>query len=151
MARTSCPYLHTRHKRDRRECPLNHFTSRLPRRAQVLDLQTPTTPIPSKRIFPSNFRVGDLGPARTKVQITHLGFTEQAATHTDRAEEYKQVRAYFANAWPHVLTALKQKWEPSTLRVEPVKKLGRSSEPAAAMVIGPLAGFRRFRIVCESI
>jgi uncharacterized protein YndB with AHSA1/START domain len=64
----------------------------------------------------------DIGSASTRVHMSHLGFAEQAAAHPDRAEEYKQVRAYFASAWPHVLTALKQKWQPSTLQVEPVAK-----------------------------
>ncbi len=53
----------------------------------------------------------DLGLARTKVHISHLGFAEMAAAHADRAEEYKEVRGYFAKAWPHVLGALKAKWE----------------------------------------
>jgi uncharacterized protein YndB with AHSA1/START domain len=64
----------------------------------------------------------EVGPARTRVHLSHLGFAEQAAAGAERAEEYRQVRAYFAGAWPNVLKALAQKWQPSVLRVEPVKK-----------------------------
>ena len=61
-------------------------------------------------------------PARSKVHIAHLGFAEQAAAHTEQAEEYQQVRACFEHAWPHVLTALKQKWEPAAVQVKPATK-----------------------------
>lgn len=53
----------------------------------------------------------DLTPTTTRVRLTHMGFTEQAAKHTDHADEWKEVRGYFANAWPKVLGALKAKWE----------------------------------------
>lgn len=53
----------------------------------------------------------DLTPTTTRVRLTHLGFTQQAAQHADHADEWKEVRGYFANAWPRVLEALKAKWE----------------------------------------
>lgn len=53
----------------------------------------------------------DLTPTTTRVRLTHMGFTEQAAKYTEHADEWKEVRTYFANAWPKVLGALKAKWE----------------------------------------
>ncbi|MCA9306947.1 MAG: SRPBCC domain-containing protein [Phycisphaerales bacterium] len=50
----------------------------------------------------------ELSPSRTRVDLTHLGFAENAADNPDHADEWKQVRAYFTNAWPSVLSALKQ-------------------------------------------
>lgn len=44
--------------------------------------------------------------ARTKVTLTHLGYVELAKAHPDHSAEFEQVRAYFAKAWPRVLSAL---------------------------------------------
>jgi len=63
----------------------------------------------------------DAGEARTRVHLTHLGFEDLAKRETEQAEEWRQVRAYFANAWPHVLRALRRHWEPSTPQVEPTR------------------------------
>lgn len=48
----------------------------------------------------------ELSPSRTRVDLTHLGFAENAADNPDHTEEWKQVRAYFTNAWPSVMNAL---------------------------------------------
>lgn len=53
----------------------------------------------------------------TRVRLRHLGFTEQAAAHADHREEWTQVRAYFAAAWPRVLGALKGHFEPKAAPV----------------------------------
>lgn len=53
----------------------------------------------------------DLDPARTRVTLRHLGFAEQAAKHPDHAQEWRDVRAYFQNAWGMVMGALKQRGE----------------------------------------
>ena len=39
----------------------------------------------------------------TEITLTNLGFDALAAEFPEHAEEYKQVRAYFAQAWPKVL------------------------------------------------
>lgn len=41
--------------------------------------------------------------ASTEITLTNLGFDALAAEFPEHAEEYKQVRAYFAQAWPKVL------------------------------------------------
>jgi len=48
----------------------------------------------------------ELTPTRTRVDLTHLGFAQNATDNPDHTDEWKQVRAYFTNAWPSVLTAL---------------------------------------------
>jgi uncharacterized protein YndB with AHSA1/START domain len=52
-------------------------------------------------------RFDELAPARTRLRIDHLGFAEQAADQPDHRPEWEQVRAYFQQAWPKVLDALK--------------------------------------------
>jgi uncharacterized protein YndB with AHSA1/START domain len=52
------------------------------------------------------------GPGLTRVRLTHHGFAEKAAAAPAEAEEWKQVRAYFAQAWPNVLAALKKHFAP---------------------------------------
>ncbi|MEX2217791.1 MAG: SRPBCC domain-containing protein [Phycisphaerales bacterium] len=47
----------------------------------------------------------------TRVRVRHMGFAERAAAHGQSRAEWEQVRAYFANAWPHVLGALKKSFE----------------------------------------
>src|SRR5262249_35862709 len=53
------------------------------------------------------------GPHSSKVTLKQLGFAEQAAKGAERAEEWKQVREYFSNAWPRVLGALQEKFAPA--------------------------------------
>ncbi len=48
------------------------------------------------------------GPGGTRVRLTHQGFAEGAAKEPDHAEEWRQVRDYFAKAWPSVLAALRK-------------------------------------------
>ncbi len=50
------------------------------------------------------------GAHGSKVVLKHYGFAEQAAAHTDHADEWKEAREYFKNAWPKVLAALKEKY-----------------------------------------
>jgi hypothetical protein len=40
------------------------------------------------------------------VRLTHHGFAAMAAAHPDHADEWAEVRVYFARAWGGVLTAL---------------------------------------------
>ncbi len=47
-------------------------------------------------------------PGRTRVRLTHEGFADRAAADPDRADEWRQTRAYFANAWPQVLGGLQE-------------------------------------------
>lgn len=54
----------------------------------------------------------DAGPGKTLVRLEQFGFTEQVAAHPDYADQWKQVRAYFQNAWGRVLGALKDHFEP---------------------------------------
>ena len=51
----------------------------------------------------------ELAPARTRIRLDHLGFTEKAAEHPDHREEWEQVRAYFQLAWGSVLDKIKAK------------------------------------------
>lgn len=53
-------------------------------------------------------RLTAAGPARTRVQIDHLGFSEHAAAAANHAEEWKAVRAHFVDAWPRVLEAMRR-------------------------------------------
>jgi uncharacterized protein YndB with AHSA1/START domain len=46
------------------------------------------------------------GPGRTVVRLTHHGFAEKAAADAEHAAEWREVRAYFARAWPRFLTAV---------------------------------------------
>jgi uncharacterized protein YndB with AHSA1/START domain len=52
------------------------------------------------------------GAHATKVTLKHYGFAEKAAEFPGHAGEWKEARAYFANAWPHVTGALKAKFGP---------------------------------------
>jgi hypothetical protein len=52
------------------------------------------------------------GPHSSKVTLKQMGFAEQAAASPEHVEEWKEVRAYFSNAWPNVLKALKEKYQP---------------------------------------
>ena len=54
-------------------------------------------------------RFDEVGPALTRVRLTHQGFSENAAKETDQAfaADWVKTRAYFTNAWPRVLDALK--------------------------------------------
>ncbi len=46
---------------------------------------------------------GAVGEGATEITLTNLGFDELAGAFPEHAEEYRQVRAYFAGAWPKVL------------------------------------------------
>ncbi len=46
---------------------------------------------------------GAVGEGSTEITLTNLGFDALAAEFPEHAEEYRQVRAYFAQAWPKVL------------------------------------------------
>jgi hypothetical protein len=51
------------------------------------------------------------GPHSCKVTLKHMGFSEQAGLDPDHSEGWKEVRSYFADAWPSVLDALKTHFE----------------------------------------
>lgn len=51
--------------------------------------------------------------AATRVRLRHFGFGEMAAEHPEKRAEWEQVRAYFASAWPMVLGALAEHFEPA--------------------------------------
>jgi uncharacterized protein YndB with AHSA1/START domain len=53
-----------------------------------------------------------LSPATTRVRLRELGFRELVASHPERRAEVEQVRAYFATAWPQVLSALAARLKP---------------------------------------
>ena len=53
------------------------------------------------------------GAHGSKVVLKQMGFAELAAAAPDHADEVKQVREYFSNAWPHVLEALKDHYTPA--------------------------------------
>ncbi len=59
-------------------------------------------------------RIEPSGGHNTRITLTHMGFAEQAKEHPDHAAEWQQTRAYFVNAWPNVLKALKEHYEPRT-------------------------------------
>jgi uncharacterized protein YndB with AHSA1/START domain len=44
-------------------------------------------------------------PGLTRVRLTHDGFRERIAAAPEDAEEWRAVRAHFADAWPKVLEA----------------------------------------------
>ncbi len=54
-------------------------------------------------------RFEEVGPALTRVRLTHQGFSENAAKETESPfrADWLKTRAYFMNAWPRVLDALK--------------------------------------------
>ena len=59
------------------------------------------------------FGVVELEPAgaeRTRVTLLHQGFAEQATRTPDAAAEWRNVRAYFDQAWPTVLAALERRF-----------------------------------------
>jgi uncharacterized protein YndB with AHSA1/START domain len=56
-------------------------------------------------------RFESLSATTTKVTAAHHGFEQRAEANPDHAEEWKQVRAYFAQAWPYVLRYLKNHFE----------------------------------------
>lgn len=53
------------------------------------------------------------GPHASKVTLKHYGFAEKAAEFPGHAQEWKDTRAYFMNAWPRVLEKLKHRFEPT--------------------------------------
>jgi uncharacterized protein YndB with AHSA1/START domain len=53
------------------------------------------------------------GPHASKVTLKHYGFAEKAAEFPAHEQEWKDTRAYFTNAWPKVLGALKHRFEPT--------------------------------------
>jgi len=53
----------------------------------------------------------ELSGNSTRVRLKHMGFAEQAAENTPHEQEWKDTRAYFANAWPSVLGKLKERFE----------------------------------------
>jgi uncharacterized protein YndB with AHSA1/START domain len=55
----------------------------------------------------------------SKVTLKHYGFTEQAAANPEHAEEWKQCRAYFKNAWPSVLQKLSDHYKQKTPTAAP--------------------------------
>jgi uncharacterized protein YndB with AHSA1/START domain len=57
-------------------------------------------------------RIDPHGPHSTKVTLKHMGFADEAGKSPEHAQEWKEVRAYFANAWPSVLKALQEKFAP---------------------------------------
>jgi uncharacterized protein YndB with AHSA1/START domain len=57
-------------------------------------------------------RIDPHGPHASKVSLKHMGFTEKAAEFPEHAQEWKETRAYFSNAWPKVMEALKAHFEP---------------------------------------
>ena len=67
-------------------------------------------------------RLDDAGPSRTRVRIDHLGFAGHAKAAPEHADEWKEVRAHFADAWPRVLEAMRRTAEldhPSTPKPAP--------------------------------
>jgi len=52
----------------------------------------------------------------TRVRLRHFGHAEQAAANADHREEWQQVRAYFAAAWPRVIGALGDHFAPAATR-----------------------------------
>ncbi len=54
--------------------------------------------------------LASVGPGSTRVRFQQMGFAEQAAQGHE--EEWRGVRAYFANAWPMVAGELKKRFEP---------------------------------------
>ncbi len=53
-------------------------------------------------------RLDDAGPSNTTVRINHLGFAQHAGAAPEHAEEWKEVREHFAEAWPRVLEAMRR-------------------------------------------
>lgn len=53
-------------------------------------------------------RLDDAGASRTRIRLSHLGFAEHAAANPDHAQEWKDIREYFAEAWPRVLEAMRR-------------------------------------------
>lgn len=53
------------------------------------------------------------GAHGSKVVLKQMGFAELAAASPEHAEEAKQIREYFNNAWPRVLGALKEHYAPA--------------------------------------
>lgn len=56
-------------------------------------------------------RFEQLGPAQTRVKLTHLGWDEAKAAHPEYIEEWEQVYRYFTEAWASVLESLKQRFD----------------------------------------
>ncbi len=53
------------------------------------------------------------GAHGSKVILKQMGFAELAAASPERADEAKEIREYFNNAWPRVLGALKEHYSPA--------------------------------------
>lgn len=56
-------------------------------------------------------RLERLDDKKVLVKLTHLGWDEMKIRFPDHAEEWNQVREYFAKAWPNVLDNLKKRFE----------------------------------------
>jgi uncharacterized protein YndB with AHSA1/START domain len=53
-----------------------------------------------------------VSPATTRVRLRQYGFEQLAAKFPEHATEFKECRDYFASAWPRVLGALREQFEP---------------------------------------
>lgn len=60
-------------------------------------------------------RFEPIGARQTRVRLVHLGFADRAAEFPAHAGEWREVRAYFASAWPRVLKSLVQHVESRNL------------------------------------
>lgn len=54
----------------------------------------------------------ELSPTTTKVRLRHMGFENLARQYPDHASDFAECRGYFVQAWPRVLGALAEKFEP---------------------------------------
>lgn len=67
----------------------------------------PTMPYARERRTWVVLRIDPNGPHGSKMILKHYGFTEQAEADSAHTQEWKDVRAYFAQAWPRLMGAVK--------------------------------------------
>lgn len=97
-----------------------------------------------------------VGPQATRVTLLQQGFDEQARRQPELAQEWREVRAYFARAWPSVLGHLERRFESGPLDwaalraaqqeqqgAKPAAKAAEASGGSAAREPGQQSGGRR--------
>jgi uncharacterized protein YndB with AHSA1/START domain/uncharacterized protein YciI len=68
------------------------------------------------------------GAEKTRVKLLHQGFAEQAKLAPADVEEWKQVREYFNEAWPVVLTSLEKRFTNGPINWDAPRRV--ASKPA---------------------
>lgn len=70
-----------------------------------------------------------LAPQRTRVTLLQQGFDEQAHRTPELAQEWREVRAYFASAWPSVLGHLERRFTSGPLDWPALRAAAAAPQP----------------------